>query len=130
MSAVFSPDGMHIVSASSDHTARIWNTATGECEAVLTGYSSIPSSSNDTQLHVVSPLPDGVFIWRDSYGNIHLSYQPSFLAISENTIFHTKNLQHIWIPPPFCKPLIMVQYLSKVFLGYTSGEVLVLEFLG
>ena len=31
-SAVFSPDGRHIVSASYDHTAKIWNTATGDCK--------------------------------------------------------------------------------------------------
>ncbi|KAF8816812.1 hypothetical protein BYT27DRAFT_7154204, partial [Phlegmacium glaucopus] len=82
-----------------------------------------------TQSHVVLPLPDGVFTWTDSYGDIHLSVQPSFLGISENTIFHTKNLQTIWIPPPFHKPQIISQHLSKIFLGYTSGEVLVLEFL-
>ena len=34
-SAIFSPDGRYIVSASWDCTARIWNTATGDCQAVL-----------------------------------------------------------------------------------------------
>ncbi|KAF8811648.1 WD40 repeat-like protein [Phlegmacium glaucopus] len=128
-SALFSSDGMHIVSTSYDHTARIWNTATGECEAELKKDTFVISSSDNTQLHVVLPLPDGVFTWTDSYGQIHLSAQPSFLRISENTIFHTRNLQRIWLPPPFCKPLTVSPHLSKICLGYKSGETLVLEFL-
>ncbi|KAF8805329.1 hypothetical protein BYT27DRAFT_7193065 [Phlegmacium glaucopus] len=125
-SAIFSPDGMHIVSVCSDHSVWIWNVATRACEV---GYTPVPSSSDNTQFNVVSPLPDGVFTWRDSHGDIYLSSQPSFLAISENTIFHTKNLQRIVIPPPFCKPSIISRHLSKICLGYSSGEVLVLEFL-
>ncbi|KAF8799470.1 WD40 repeat-like protein [Phlegmacium glaucopus] len=116
-SAVFSPDGMNIVSASSDHTVCIWNTATGECEAELQGYTSVLSSSDNTD-----------FIWKNPHG-VDLSSQPPFLAISENAIFHTKNLQRIWIPPPFHKPHIISQHLSKICLGYASGDVLVLEFL-
>src|SRR5271170_2348166 len=34
-SAIFSPDGRHIVSASGDHIVRIWNIATGDCQAEL-----------------------------------------------------------------------------------------------
>jgi WD40 repeat protein len=37
ISPAFSPDSMHIVSASKDNTVRIWNIATGECEAELKG---------------------------------------------------------------------------------------------
>jgi WD40 repeat protein len=39
-SAVFSPDGAHIVTASRDNTARIWDTATGKEIAVLRGHES------------------------------------------------------------------------------------------
>ncbi|KAF8799476.1 WD40 repeat-like protein [Phlegmacium glaucopus] len=127
-SALFSSDGMHIVSASDDHTARIWNTATGECEAELKVYSSVLPSEN-MQLQVLPLLPGGFFAWGDSYGHVCLPSQPSFLAISENTKFHTKNFQKISIPPPFGQPRIISQHLSKICLGCTSGEVLVLEFL-
>lgn len=52
-SAVFFPDGMHIVSASVK-TAWIWNTATGDCEAKLKGHTSLIIS--------VVFSPDGVHI--------------------------------------------------------------------
>ena len=38
MSAVFSPDGALIVSASEDATARIWDADTGECMRTLDGH--------------------------------------------------------------------------------------------
>ena len=37
-SIVFSPDGRHIVSVYMDCTAKIWNTATGDCQAALIGH--------------------------------------------------------------------------------------------
>ena len=36
---------MHIVSASDDHTIRIWNTATGKCEVELKGHRSWVNSA-------------------------------------------------------------------------------------
>ncbi|KAF8815108.1 hypothetical protein BYT27DRAFT_7334103 [Phlegmacium glaucopus] len=59
-SAVFSPDGIHIVSASWDSTAQIWNTATGEHEAELK-HSELVNSA------VFSP--DGMHIVSASYDN-------------------------------------------------------------
>ena len=53
-SVAFSPDGLHIVSASNDHTARIWNTITGECEEELKGHTDYVNSA------VFSP--NGMFI--------------------------------------------------------------------
>ena len=49
--AAFSPDGTHIATASGDHTARIWDTATGEQVAVLTGH--------DDAVLFVAYSPDG-----------------------------------------------------------------------
>ena len=117
-SAIFSPDGMHIVSASMDNTARIWNTVTGECEAEL----NAPYISENTQLSAI-----GVFIRNHWDGEICLSHQLSFLDIYEDTIFHTKNLQKLSIPPPFCMPVCISHHLSKICLGYGSGDILVLK---
>ena len=43
-SIAFSPDGMHILSAS-HHAAWIWNMVTGECEAELQGHSDTVNSA-------------------------------------------------------------------------------------
>ena len=58
-SAVFSPNGMHIV-VSSNHTARIWNTTTGECEAELKGHSNWVKSAvfSPNGMHIVSASSD------------------------------------------------------------------------
>ena len=123
-SAVFSPDGMHIVSASNDNTARIWNTITGECEVVWEGHTSIPPLPDNRQLLI----PDGVFIHNDFDGKISVSNQPSLLGIYNNAIFHTTNLhEKIWVPPSFRNPTTITYYLSKICLGYVSGEILLLE---
>lgn len=117
ISAVFSSDGIHIVSASHDKTVRIWNIATGECEVVLEGYTSIPSLPDNRQLPLALPIPDGVFIHRDFKGRVSVSVssQPSI------------NLHKIFVPPPFHNPLTITCYLSKICLGYASGDVLLLE---
>ena len=117
-SAVFSTDGLHIVAASSDHTAWIWNTVTRECEAKL----NLSYMSENTQLSAT-----GVFIRNIGKAGIALSRQPSFLDTYEDTIFHTRNHQKISIPHPFCKPVCISYHLSKICLGYGSGEILVLE---
>jgi WD40 repeat protein len=38
MSATFSPDGQRVVTSSNDHTARIWDAATGKLLATLEGH--------------------------------------------------------------------------------------------
>ena len=60
-STAFSPDGIHIVSASDDYTARIWNTVTGECEVELQGHSDYLNSAlfSSDGMHVVTASNDG-----------------------------------------------------------------------
>ncbi|KAF8804860.1 hypothetical protein BYT27DRAFT_7299323, partial [Phlegmacium glaucopus] len=126
-SAVFSPDGMHIVSASEDCTAWLWNTATGECEAVLKGHPSVLSLCDTNQLSLVSLIPDGMFINTDFNGHIRVFHRPSFLYICKDTILHTISLQRIWVPPPFHSTRSFGFHKSKICLWYGSGEFLLLE---
>ena len=50
---------MHIVSASYDHTARIWNTVTGECEAELNHMDWVNSAVfSPDGMHIVSASSD------------------------------------------------------------------------
>jgi len=44
-SAAFNPDGSHIVTASEDNTARIWDAASGTEIAVLRGHDSAVNSA-------------------------------------------------------------------------------------
>ena len=59
-SAVFSPDSRHIVSASFDKTAKIWNTSTGECEAELKGHSRwvVSAVFSPDGMHIVTASDD------------------------------------------------------------------------
>ena len=59
-SAIFSSDSKYIVSASWDHTARIWNAATGDCQTVLKGHSKMVISAvfSPDGGHVVSASHD------------------------------------------------------------------------
>ncbi|KAF8812185.1 WD40 repeat-like protein [Phlegmacium glaucopus] len=125
-SAIFSPNGIHVVSASFDDTVRIWNTATGECEAVLNVNMFLPSMSDNSQLPGLSSIPDGIFIHHYADGQLFPSLQLSFLDIYQDMIFHTMKYK-IWIPSTFCKPTSVSYHLSKICLGYGTGEVLVLE---
>jgi hypothetical protein len=52
--AEFSPDGEHIVTASSDHTARIWQASTGKSYAILAGHGG--------KVNVARFSPDGTRI--------------------------------------------------------------------
>jgi len=44
-SAVFSPDGTRVLTASSDHTARLWNATSGQQLQVLRGHEDVVSSA-------------------------------------------------------------------------------------
>jgi WD40 repeat protein len=43
--AVFSPDGAHVLTASDDHTAGIWNPETGERTSILEGHGELVYSA-------------------------------------------------------------------------------------
>jgi WD40 repeat protein len=65
-SAVFSPDGLLIVTASEDNTAKVWVTRTGQCIRTLQGHTRPVSSaefSPDGLLIVTASLDDTARIW-------------------------------------------------------------------
>jgi WD40 repeat protein len=45
VSALFSPNGQRIVTASLDHTARVWNASSGQLLATLQGHTNILASA-------------------------------------------------------------------------------------
>jgi len=58
--AAFSPDGQRIVTASWDHTARVWNTASGQLVAKLAGHSNfvIHAAFSPDGQHIVTASTD------------------------------------------------------------------------
>ena len=117
-SAIFSSDGKHIVSASSD-AVRIWNIPTGD-------YQAEPNNCSDLINSAIFSLHN-VFISHDFNNQIYLSLQSSSLDIYKDIIIHTKNLQQIWIPPVFQNAQWIGHHLSKICLAYGSGDILILE---
>jgi WD40 repeat protein len=61
-SAVYSPDGGEILSASRDHTIKEWDRKTGVCLLTLTGYSNF--------VYIVTYCPDGQKIRSTSWEGI------------------------------------------------------------
>src|SRR5678810_405771 len=66
-SAVFSPDGSRVLTASSDHTARLWDASSGKPLATLSGHS------DSVQSAVFSP--DGSRVLTGSSDNTALVWQ-------------------------------------------------------
>mmetsp|Transcript_37488 Transcript_37488/g.31614 ORF Transcript_37488/g.31614 Transcript_37488/m.31614 type:complete len:190 (+) Transcript_37488:282-851(+) len=71
ISAVFSIDGIHVVSASKDNTVRIWSLLAKECVKVLTGHTDFVSSASFSKdgSKVVSASADmSIRIWNIKTG--------------------------------------------------------------
>lgn len=65
-SVAFSPDGSHIVTASADHTARVWNAQSGAAVAILRGHqNSVVSAafSPDGNRIVTTSLDNTARLW-------------------------------------------------------------------
>ncbi|EHR72750.1 WD40 repeat-containing protein [Burkholderiales bacterium JOSHI_001] len=67
----FSPDSQFIVSASDDHSLRLWNAATGECLRTFSGHSGTVSScdfSPDGQVIVSASGDQSLRLWNATTG--------------------------------------------------------------
>jgi len=71
--SVFSPDGRHVLTASYDHTARIWDAGNGQLETTLSGHTGtvrFAAFSPDGQ-HVVTASSDHTArVWSTANGNL------------------------------------------------------------
>src|SRR5262249_27353582 len=70
-SAVFSPDGQHVITASRDNTARLWDVRTGDSLAVLSGHSDsvwIAAFSPDGSRIVTASSDKTARIWDATTG--------------------------------------------------------------
>nr|MDT0656478.1 pentapeptide repeat-containing protein [Micromonospora sp. DSM 115978] len=65
----FSPDGTLLATASNDHTARIWNPATGHHHTTLTGH--------DGSVNAVAFSPDGTLLATASWDNTARIWNPA-----------------------------------------------------
>ncbi len=71
--AVFSPDGRHVVTASFDQSARIWDAATGELQATLASHAGVvwaASFSPDGRRVVTASHDRAAHIWSAASGQL------------------------------------------------------------
>jgi hypothetical protein len=77
-SAVFSPDGQRIVTASDDHTARVWNAASDQLLATLEGHTDHVWSavfSPDGQRIVTASKDQTARVWNAAGGQLQTTLQ-------------------------------------------------------
>merc|ERR1712083_638527 len=71
-SAVFSPDGCSVLTASRDETAKLWNITTGECMQTLKGnrayLTSAVFSSDGCSVLTASGYDETVKVWNATTG--------------------------------------------------------------
>ena len=75
---MFSSDGQHIVTASDDKTARVWNASSGHLLATLQGHTDKVESavfSPDGQYIVTASLDNTARVWDASNGQLLATLQ-------------------------------------------------------
>jgi WD40 repeat protein len=103
-SVAFSPDGRQVVSGSRDKTVRLWDATTGALQQTLEGHSDWVRS--------VVFSPDGKL--------------ETLRVIGDWVIKGTSNL--LWLPYKYQSPTCQATLNGIIFLGYSSGKVLVFNF--
>jgi len=154
-SLAFSHDGNHVVSSSSDNTARIWNTTTGHLEAILKHTSKVKFARFSVDgKHIVSlqgcDFRHTLYIWDTTNSEVNFtpghyptrailpngeqvhSHYSGFVrhtSVSADGcwILHDSGGKSFWIPPQYRDFSAIDGQQSRLCLGYPSGQVLVLE---
>jgi len=101
MSAAFSPDGLRVVTASSDRTARLWDAATGAALGTPMRHEGMVSSvaSSPDDLRVLTASDDGTARLWDAATGVALGASVEandFLALSGRRVADNGQLE--WLP--------------------------------
>jgi WD40 repeat protein len=120
--AAFSPRGKRIVTASHDHTARIWEAATGKEIAVLRGHFNSVSSaafSPDGTRIVTASWDNTARIWDASTGKeIALMREPTVAGAMESAAFSPDGTRIV---------TASVDYTARIWDAATASEIAVLR---
>jgi WD40 repeat protein len=85
LSAVFSADGKKVLTASRDHTARVWDAATGEVLITLTGHNDVVWSAkfspNGSRI-VTGSQDDAARMWDSKTGQCLLTFKQHWRTIN------------------------------------------------
>ncbi len=83
-SVIFHPDGSHLLSASYDHTVRLWELATGKVQHVFNDAHSAIHSIVSTETIVAAAGDDGkIYVWNIHTGKLTLTLSGHDEAINE-----------------------------------------------
>ena len=108
--AAFSPDGRRIVTASGDHTARVWNAANGQLLAQLEGHTDTvrhAAFSPDGQRIVTASLDKTARVWNAANGQLlatlvghtapvwHAAFSPDGQRIATASDDHTVRVYRV-----------------------------------
>ena len=71
MSATLSPDGEHVVAASSDRSAKIWSANSGECKLTLEGHGDrLNSAAYDLAAKIWSAASRECILTLEGHGGV------------------------------------------------------------